>query len=205
VTVLYPGSGGVGVPRDAVIYIRVRPGLRPRLKLHERGGREVWLQIKKQPGYWRLSPSRLLGANASYELRLLGVRRGQAVVLTAFQTGAKIHRGGRPAFRGASVTFGAAGKMSMIRRAGREAQVALAADPPPRVVEVRVRFKAGRRWSAAWSAAYAFEPTIRFAGTGACDTLRRAAPARGRYRLELIPWAPNGDKGQPLKLSGVIR
>jgi hypothetical protein len=196
------------VPRDAAIYLRVRPGLRPRLKLHERGsGREVWLQIKKQPGLWRLSPSRLLGANTSYELRLLGARRDRTVVLTAFETGAKIYRGGRPAFRSASVTFGAAGKRTMIRAAGREAQVALTAEPPPRVVEVRASFKPHRRgrWSATWRSAHVFEPAIRFASTGPCDAILGPAPARGRYRLELVPWSANGDRGQPLKLSGVIR
>ena len=204
--VLYPRSGDA-VPRDATIYIRPGGAAPPRLALVQAGsGRETWLRIERQPGLWRLAPTRLLEPGQTYELRQLGeLRRKPPVVLVAFRTAATIHRGGKPAFRKASLTFSPAGRQTMTQRAGRSATLELEADPAPVVVEVRLAFRSKGKWSATWRSAHGLAPGLKLAGTHACDHERPVAPAHGHYRAELVPWGPSGEKGQVLTLKGVIR
>jgi len=204
--VLYPRSGDA-VPRDVTIYIRPGGATTRRLALVQRkSGRETWLRVERQPGLWRLAPTRLLEPGQTYELRQLGeLRRKPPTLLVAFRAAATVHRGGKPSFSKASLTFSPAGRRTMTRRAGRSATLELEADPAPVVVEVQLAFRSKGKWSATWRSAHGLAPRLELAGTHACDHERPVAPARGRYRAELIPWGPSGEKGQALTLKGVIR
>ena len=202
--VLYP-QGGV-VPRDVVIYLR--PGTTSgRLVLVELGsGREIWLRESAQPGLLRLAPTRLLAAGTRHELRQLAELRSRPpLVLASFHTSQTIHRGGPPSFRRADLSFTRPQRGSMIRREGRGARLSAAADPAPVVLKLQLAFRAGSKWSSTWRTAHAFSTAVRVAATHACDHLRPVAPRRGRYRLVLVPWGPNGVKGRELRLKGVIR
>lgn len=203
---LYPPSGAT-VPRDVTLFLRPGAGAERRLVLAETGGeRKIWLRIERQPGLWRLAPTRLLAPGRAYQLRQLGELRSKpSTVLATFRTARTVHRGGRPAFRRASLEFSTPAGASMRRRAGRSASLSLEASPAPAVVELRVAFRRKGKWSATWRSAASFAPSVEVATTGACDFEHPTAPARGRYRVTLIPWGPSGERGQVLRLKGVIR
>lgn len=201
---LFPGPGQ-RVPRDVVLYLEPGPQ-KPRLALVETGGgREIWLRTERLASSLRLSPTRLLEAERGYELRQLGELRSKPPrVLGTFRTTNRTHRQGPSAFTRASMMFSAVKPLTMTQRPGRAADVALEAGPEPAAVEILLAFHTRRGWSATWRRVLPYARRLRVAATHACDPAP-TAPARGQYRMTLIPWGPTGEKGRELQLKGVIR
>lgn len=209
VVVLYPEEG-IAVPRDAVLLLVVQGS--PELKLVEReSGREVWTRPAREKGspLVRLIPSRLLKAETAHELRgRFGAQAREHVVLRTFQTGGGVHRGGRSAWRNATLAFSPPirpAEAGMRLRPGRSATLTLGADPEPVAVEARVVFRVGGRPKVRFTAAHAYATELTLASTRACDVFSPAAPERGTYEVKLVPYGETGEAGPVLTLRGVIR